>query len=258
MAWNANTIQSRLNELYRTPWFNSNLFIPDRLNVSGLDYIADTNTYKEEGNGGQVLNNVITYISQNEPITIENTVLDNVTDTRVGIPNTCGCLSQLKSIGNINFQKLPLQISKFGSLEATSKENSSKSVKLTFLNDANMNLLSFYNAWRRIWYSTKFFGDSTENRSKTDILRSKISDNSKGSGEGFIRMKYIKLTSESETPIQLGELVLCGLIPVGISGLDSVGPGLDPQSKVSEVTIDCIYSQGYLYLSSSKQKLWLA
>lgn len=257
MAWNADTIQSRLDELYKTPWFNANLFIPDRLNVSGLDYLADSNTYKENTNGGQVLNSVITYISQNNPIVIENSVVNTVTNTRVGIPNTCGCLSQLKSVSNITFEKLPLQINKFGSIEASSKETTSKSIKLNFLSDANMNLLSFYNAWRDLWYSVKFFGNTTNDKSKTTVLRSKKSNNKDGSGEGFLRMKYIKLTSNTTEPEQLGELVICGLVPIEISGLTEVGPGLDVQSKVPEISITCIYSQGYLYLTSSKQKLWL-
>ena len=65
MAMKAETIKARMDKLYNSDWVNFNLFVPELLMVSGMNY-SETDEGKGEwkestssGGGGQDLINII-------------------------------------------------------------------------------------------------------------------------------------------------------------------------------------------------------
>ena len=84
------------------------------------------------------------------------------------------------------------------------------------------------------------------------ILKSK-NDNTRGNGEGYIVLDYISLSRKDVE--NLGVLKIAGLVPKKIDFGGKVGPGLDAQSALPTVTVDCIYSMGYLQLDNTK--IWM-
>ena len=244
MAMTAETIKARMDKLYNLDWVNFNLFVPELLMVSGMDSNWEES---KSGGGGQDLLNII------EDMTKED-VANGTGTTSKGIHNTIGdeLISQLQSIEGIDFRELPLERSNTYTLSAGKQETSTQTIKLKFLLDKKMEILRFLDVWRDMIYADelKIKGLTPTFRS---ILKSKTNVN-RGNGEGYIVLDYISLSREGEVT-NLGALKIAGLIPKKIDFGGKVGPGLDAQSALPTVTVDCIYSMGYLQLG--KTKIWM-
>lgn len=246
MAMTAETIKARMDKLYDLDWVNFNLFVPELLMVSGMNNKDSKGVWKESksGGGGQDLLNIIEDMA-NGSGTIP-------ADSK--IRNTIGndLISQLQSIEGIDFRELPLERSNTYTLSAGKQETSTQTIKLKFLLDKKMEILKFLDAWRDIIYA-----DELKIRGLTptfkSILKSKTC-NTRGNGEGYIVLDYISLSRDG-TVEDLGVLKIAGLIPKKIDFGGKVGPGLDAQSSLPIVTVDCIYSMGYLQLGNTK--IWM-
>ena len=233
MAMTAETIKARMDKLYDLDWVNFNLFVPELLMVSGMNNKDSKGVWKESksGGGGQDLLNIIEDMA-NGSGTIP-------ADSK--IRNTIGndLISQLQSIEGIDFRELPLERSNTYTLSAGKQETSTQTIKLKFLLDKKMEILKFLDAWRDIIYA-----DELKIRGLTptfkSILKSKTC-NTRGNGEGYIVLDYISLSRDG-TVEDLGVLKIAGLIPKKIDFGGKVGPGLDAQSSLPIVTVDCIYS----------------
>lgn len=250
MAMTAETIKARMDKLYDLDWVNFNLFVPELLMVSGMNNKDSKGVWKESksGGGGQDLLNIIEDMA-NGSVTIP-------ADSK--IRNTIGddLISQLQSIEGIEFRELPLERSNAYTLSAGKQETSTQTIKLKFLLDKKMEILKFLDAWRDIIYA-----DELKIRGLTptfkSILKSKTR-NTRGNGEGYIVLDYISLSRDgtvARSVENLGVLKIAGLIPKKIDFGGKVGPGLDAQSALPIVTVDCIYSMGYLKLGDTK--IWM-
>ena len=246
MAMNAETIKARMDKLYELDWVNFNLFVPELLMVSGMGNKDSKGVWKESkvGGGGQDLLNIIEDMADAKSIIpamskIRNTIGDDL-------------ISQLQSIEGIDFRELPLERSNTYTLSAGKQETSTQTIKLKFLLDKKMEILRFLDAWRDMIYVDELKIEGSTPAFKS-ILKSKT-NNTRGNGEGYIVLDYISLSRDG-TVEDLGALKIAGLIPKKIEFGGKVGPGLDAQSALPIVTVDCIYSMGYLKLGDTK--IWM-
>ena len=250
MKIDAETIKARMDKLYNLDWVNFNLFVPELLMVSGMNY-SETDEGKGEwkestssGGGGQDLINIIKDMADgtgapSAESEIRNTIGDNL-------------ISQLQSIEGIDFRELPLERSNTYTLSAGKQETSTQTIKLKFLLDKKMEILRFLDVWRDMIYADELKINKSIPTFKS-ILKSKTKD-TRGNGEGYIVLDYISLNRGGEVE-NLGVLKIAGLIPKKIDFGGKVGPGLDAQSALPTVTVDCIYSMGYLKLGDTK--IWM-
>ncbi len=243
---NAETIKARMDKLYELDWVNFNLFVPELLMVSGMGNKDSKGVWKESkvGGGGQDLLNIIEDMADAKSIIpamskIRNTIGDDL-------------ISQLQSIEGIDFRELPLERSNTYTLSAGKQETSTQTIKLKFLLDKKMEILRFLDAWRDMIYADELKIEGSIPTFKS-ILKSKT-NNTRGNGEGYIVLDYISLSRDG-TVEDLGALKIAGLIPKKIEFGGKVGPGLDAQSALPIVTVDCIYSMGYLKLGDTK--IWM-
>ena len=246
MSMNAETIKARMDKLYELDWVNFNLFVPELLMVSGMGNKDSKGVWKESkvGGGGQDLLNIIEDMADAKSIIpamskIRNTIGDDL-------------ISQLQSIEGIDFRELPLERSNTYTLSAGKQETSTQTIKLKFLLDKKMEILRFLDAWRDMVYADELKIEGSTLAFKS-ILKSKT-NNTRGNGEGYIVLDYISLSRDG-TVEDLGVLKIAGLIPKKIEFGGKVGPGLDAQSALPTVTVDCIYSMGYLKLGDTK--IWM-
>ena len=246
MSMNAETIKARMDKLYELDWVNFNLFVPELLMVSGMGNKDSKGVWKESkvGGGGQDLLNIIEDMADAK----------SIIPTGSEIRNTIGddLISQLQSIEGIDFRELPLERSNAYNLSAGKQETSTQTIKLKFLLDKKMEILRFLDAWRDMIYADELKIESSTPAFKS-ILKSKT-NNTRGNGEGYIVLDYISLSRDG-TVEDLGVLKIAGLIPKKIDFGGKVGPGLDAQSALPIVTVDCIYSMGYLKLGDTK--IWM-
>ena len=246
MSMNAETIKARMDKLYELDWVNFNLFVPELLMVSGMGNKDSKGVWKESkvGGGGQDLLNIIEDMADAKSIIpamskIRNTIGDDL-------------ISQLQSIEGIDFRELPLERSNTYTFSAGKQETSTQTIKLKFLLDKKMEILRFLDAWRDMIYADELKIEGSTPAFKS-ILKSKT-NNTRGNGEGYIVLDYISLSRDG-TVEDLGALKIAGLIPKKIEFGGKVGPGLDAQSALPTVTVDCIYSMGYLKLGDTK--IWM-
>lgn len=249
MKIDAETIKARMDKLYNSDWVNFNLFVPELLMVSGMNY-SETDEGKGEwkesksGGGGLDLINIIKDMADGTGVPfieseIRNTIGDNL-------------ISQLQSIEGIEFRELPLERSNAYTLSAGKQETSTQTIKLKFLLDKKMEILKFLDVWRDMIYADELKIKGSIPTFKS-ILKSKTKD-TRGNGEGYIVLDYISLNRKGKVE-NLGVLKIAGLIPKKIDFGGKVGPGLDAQSALPIVTVDCIYSMGYLQLGDTK--VWM-
>lgn len=252
MKIDAETIKARMDKLYNSDWVNFNLFVPELLMVSGMgNKDPKSGVWKESsklGGGGQDLLNII------EDMTKEDVANGTGTTSNDYIRNTIGddLISQLQSIEGIDFRELPLERSNTYTLSAGKQETSTQTIKLKFLLDKKMEILKFLDVWRDMIYADELKIKGSIPTFKS-ILKSKTKD-TRGNGEGYIVLDYISLNREGQVE-NLGVLKIAGLIPKKIDFGGKVGPGLDAQSALPIVTVDCIYSMGYLQLGGTK--IWM-
>ena len=246
MSMNAETIKARMDKLYELDWVNFNLFVPELLMVSGMGNKDSKGVWKESkvGGGGQDLLNIIEDMADAKSIIpamskIRNTIGDDL-------------ISQLQSIEGIDFRELPLERSNTYTLSAGKQETSTQTIKLKFLLDKKMEILRFLDAWRDMIYADELKIEGLTPAFKS-ILKSKT-NNTRGNGEGYIVLDYISLSRDG-TVEDLGVLKIAGLIPKKVDFGGKVGPGLDAQSALPTITVDCIYSMGYLKLGDTK--IWM-
>ena len=246
MSMNAETIKARMDKLYELDWVNFNLFVPELLMVSGMGNKDSKGVWKESkvGGGGQDLLNIIEDMADAK----------SIIPTGSEIRNTIGddLISQLQSIEGIDFRELPLERSNAYTLSAGKQETSTQTIKLKFLLDKKMEILRFLDAWRDMIYADELKIEGSTPAFKS-ILKSKT-NNTRGNGEGYIVLDYISLSRDG-TVEDLGVLKIAGLIPKKVDFGGKVGPGLDAQSALPTVTVDCIYSMGYLKLGDTK--IWM-
>lgn len=251
MSIKAETIKARMDKLYNSDWVNFNLFVPELLMVSGMgNKDPESGVWKESsklGGGGQDLLNII------EDMADAKSIIPTGSELR----NTIGddLISQLQSIEGIDFRELPLERSNTYTLSAGKQETSTQTIKLKFLLDKKMEILRFLDAWRDMIYADELKIEKSIPTFKS-ILKSKTED-TRGNGEGYIVLDYISLNRKGgvENLENLGVLKIAGLIPKKIDFGGKVGPGLDAQSALPIVTVDCIYSMGYLQLGNTK--IWM-
>lgn len=243
---NAETIKARMDKLYELDWVNFNLFVPELLMVSGMGNKDSKGVWKESkvGGGGQDLLNIIEDMADAKSIIpamskIRNTIGDDL-------------ISQLQSIEGIDFRELPLERSNTYTLSAGKQETSTQTIKLKFLLDKKMEILRFLDGWRDMIYADELKIKGSIPTFKS-ILKSKTKD-TRGNGEGYIVLDYISLSRDG-TVEDLGVLKIAGLIPKKVDFGGKVGPGLDAQSALPTITVDCIYSMGYLQLGNTK--IWM-
>lgn len=247
MLMTAETIKARMDKLYELDWVNFNLFVPEILMVSGMGNKDSKGVWKESsklGGGGQDLLNIMEDMADAKSIIPANSK----------IRNTIGddLISQLQSIEGIDFRELPLERSNTYTLSAGKQETSTQTIKLKFLLDKKMEILRFLDAWRDMIYADELKIEGLTPTFKS-ILKSKTND-TRGNGEGYIVLDYISLSRKGIVE-DLGALKIAGLIPKKIDFGGKVGPGLDAQSALPTVTVDCIYSMGYLKLGDTK--IWM-
>ena len=250
MKIDAETIKARMDKLYNSDWVNFNLFVPELLMVSGM-----TEGWAESasGGGGQDLLNIIEDMTK-EDVANGTGTTSNDSNIRKNIRNTIGddLISQLQSIEGIDFRELPLERSNTYTLSAGKQETSTQTIKLKFLLDKEMKILKFLDVWRDMIYADELKIEKSIPIFKS-ILKSKTKD-TRGNGEGYIVLDYISLDRKGNVK-NLGVLKIAGLIPKKIDFGGKVGPGLDAQSALPTVTVDCIYSMGYLQLGNTK--IWM-
>ena len=246
MKIDAETIKARMDKLYNLDWVNFNLFVPELLMVSGMNSKWEEST---GGGGGQDILNIIDDMAKEDVANGTGT-----TSNDSNIRNTIGddLISQLQSIEGIDFRELPLERSNTYTLSAGKQETSTQTIKLKFLLDKKMEILKFLDAWRDMIYADELKIEKSIPTFKS-ILKSKTKD-TRGNGEGYIVLDYISLNRKDGVK-NLGVLKIAGLIPKKIDFGGKVGPGLDAQSALPTVTVDCIYSMGYLQLG--KTKIWM-
>lgn len=245
MKIEAKTIKARMDKLYNSDWVNFNLFVPELLMVSGMNSKWEEST---GGGGGLDLINII------KDMTKEDVANGTGTTSENPIRNTIGddLISQLQSIEGIDFRELPLERSNTYTLSAGKQETPTQTIKLKFLLDKKMEILRFLDVWRDMIYADELKIKGSIPTFKS-ILKSKTKD-TRGNGEGYIVLDYISLNRKGEVK-NLGVLKIAGLIPKKIDFGGKVGPGLDAQSALPIVTVDCIYSMGYLQLGGTK--IWM-
>lgn len=246
MSIKAETIKARMDKLYELDWVNFNLFVPELLMVSGMGNKDSKGVWKESkvGGGGQDLLNIIEDMADAK----------SIIPTGSEIRNTIGddLISQLQSIEGIDFRELPLERSNAYTLSAGKQETSTQTIKLKFLLDKKMEILRFLDAWRDMIYADELKIEGSTPAFKS-ILKSKT-NNTRGNGEGYIVLDYISLSRDGIVK-DLGVLKIAGLIPKKVDFGGKVGPGLDAQSALPIVTVECIYSMGYLKLGDTK--IWM-
>lgn len=243
------TIRNALDSIYEGNYANLNLFIPERLYIHGLSstgYSENLNTRSPDN-----LKTVLRYMASN-----------SAPGDRPTLPsNNCPQLDKLQTVGGLGFTKVPLERDGVH-LTAKKANNENPSLTFTWLNDREGKVMSFLDAWRDLLFS-QFLRSSDDSVTYRDMLRARgrmsgtaYNDSKCGIGEGTLVMKYVQILQSGKI-LELGELVITGLLPIDISGIDKVGPGLGAASKIPECTCSCIYSIGYIQFYSTGRKIYL-
>ena len=234
---NFTEVTSAVENLDKMDWANLNLFFPRKLQI------AETNVD---------INHALDYIY--EPSDGEKGNYSNIKDC----DDWAICKPLLKEIRNVKFSSIP--ISKENGMLIANKKNNNSTVDLVFHLDKPLSPMTLYRNWKSKLY------DENLNKETNYVFKKSLKTGDGNLAEGTLISTYVGVNRQT-TGIALqtlGELVITGLIPIGITAPSSLGPGLSAKSSAEEIAIKCTYSLGYLQIGSSTdsekaaaERLWM-
>ena len=229
-------VTGAVENLDKMDWANLNLFFPRKLQIA-----------KDNEDITKALNYIYT------PSDGENGNFSSIVDCT----EWAVCKPLLKEIRNVKFSSIP--ISKENGMLIANKKNSNSTVDLVFHLDKPLSPMTLYRNWK-----SKLYDENLNKEGSNYVFKKSLKTGDGYIAEGTLISTYVGVKRQT-TGISLetlGELVITGLIPVGITAPSSLGPGLSAKSSAEEVAIKCTYSLGYLQIGSSvsdaaSQRLWM-
>ena len=232
---NFTEVTSAVENLDKIDWANLNLFFPRKLQIA------------KENND---ISKALKYFY--EPT---ETNFSNILDC----DEWAVCRPLLKEIRNVKFSSIP--ISKENGMLIANKKNNNSTIDIVFHLDKPLSPMTLYRNWK-----SKLYDENLNHDGSNYVFKKSLKTGNGYIAEGTLISTYVGVKRQT-TGISLetlGELVITGLIPVGITAPSSLGPGLSAKSSAEEVTIKCTYSLGYLQIGSSvsadgaaSQRLWM-
>lgn len=232
---NFTEVTNAVENLDKMDWANLNLFFPRKLQIAkeNNDISTALNYFYEptEGNFSKIID-----------------------CDEWGI-----CRPLLKEIRNVKFSSIP--ISKENGMLIANKKNNNSTVDIVFHLDKPLSPMTLYRNWK-----SKLYDENLNSDGSNYVFKKSLKTGAGYIAEGTLISTYVGVKRQA-TGISLetlGELVITGLIPIGITAPSSLGPGLGAKSSAEEVAIKCTYSLGYLQIGSSvsadgaaSQRLWM-
>lgn len=233
---NFTEVTGAVENLDKMDWANLNLFFPRKLQIA-----------KDNEDISKALNYIYT------PSDGEGGNFGNIIDCT----EWAVCKPLLKEIRNVKFSSIP--ISKENGMLIANKKNNNSTVDLVFHLDKPLSPMTLYRNWK-----SKLYDENLNKEGSNYFFKKSLKTGDGYIAEGTLISTYVGVKRQA-TGISLetlGELVITGLIPVGITAPSSLGPGLSAKSSAEEVAIKCTYSLGYLQIGSSvseaaSQRLWM-
>lgn len=225
-----NTIQARVQFLYKQLWFNPDAYFPttfgyanDEKDIDAMIRIFD----KAVNAKGEFITDRNIDDWANE----ENTLVDGLTSYNLAV---------ITKVEGLKIPETPLERSNGRIVAKQSKEGKSESLKISFLLQDGAEAVTFNKKWQNKWYMYS---------GKYRKLKAMVNG---AMPEGYLGMDYVHILPDG-TVERIGHLFISGLIPtkieMGRSGL-SLGPGGDKNNNVPTATVTYVYSQAMLILKN--------
>lgn len=225
-----NTIQARVQFLYKQLWFNPDAYFPttfgyanDAQDIDAMIRIFDMSVNEK----GEFITNKSVDDWANE----ESTLVDGLTSYNLAV---------ITKVEGLKIPETPLERSNGRIVAKQSKEGKSESLKISFLLQDGAEAVTFNKTWQNKWYMYS---------GKYRKLKAMANE---AMPEGYLGMDYIHILPDGATE-RIGHLFISGLIPtkieMGRSGL-SLGPGGDKNNNVPTATVTYVYSQAMLILKN--------
>lgn len=238
-------IQTRIDYLYNTQWFQSNASYPVTLfytdqNVSTSDFTIDA-FLKMHVNSKPNDSNILQTIG-NTPKTIKDYMETEQQVENSGIRASDSVLRQFSKVSGLKSFSIPLA-KKNGALGAISDRDDNSLIRLEFLCDKDFNVLKYIQAWQSRWYTYDF-----EKRS----LAQKTTGAQKEGGEGYLGIANCLISLDGNITVN-SHLSLFGLIPQSVELPNEWGPRTSP--KLNVVTVTCLYAHAILVYQRTSNSL---
>lgn len=228
-----NTIQARVQFLYKQLWFNPDAYFPttfgyanDAQDIDAMIRIFD----KAVDAKGEFITDKNIDDWANE----ESDLVDGLTSYNLAV---------ITKVDGLKIPETPLERSNGRIVAKQSKEGKSESLKISFLLQDGAGAVTFNKTWQNKWYMYS---------GKYRKLKAMPAGESAAMPEGYLGMDYIHILPDGSTE-RIGHLFISGLIPtkieMGRSGL-SLGPGGDKNNNVPTATVTYVYSQAMLVLKN--------
>ena len=226
-----NTIQSRVQFLYKQLWFNPDAYFP-----TSFGYANDAQDIKAMvdifDNAVNTKGEFVTNKSIDDWANEEKPLIDGLTSYNLAV---------ITKVEGLKIPETPLERSNGRIVAKQSKEGKSESLKISFLLQDGAGIVTFNKVWQNKWYM--YSGKSRK-------LKAMPTGDSAAMPEGYLGMDYVHILPDGATE-RIGHLFISGLIPtkieMGRSGL-SLGPGGDKNNNVPTATVTYVYAQAMLIL----------
>lgn len=246
---NYSEIQDRIDKLYNTEWFQSNVCFPTIFFYTDKD-ISDTDfsiekfltmhlpkgqsfTTKDTGRfiatGDKP--NIVRFNKEGESIKSYMEYEQKLKGQ--GKPASDAVLRQFVKVSNLKNFNIPLA-KKNNALTRSDSRSESSTITLEFLNDKNWKVLWYLQSWQDRWYSNTY-----QKKSLTAKAHNRDNKNREG-GEGYLGLANCSIDVDGNITVD-SHLSLFGLIPKAIRTPQEFGPGTS-SSGLSKISVDCLYS----------------
>lgn len=250
------TIQSRIDTLYNTQWFQPNATYPTNFFYTESNHASDGETsmadflkkfVNVDGAKGLVT-------PKSNAFSDFSALLKKETEVTTGKINCKGIvLDCFVEISGLNTFTVPLDKTN-GVIQNSKTDLGGKSTcTLKFLCDRNLETLQFLQAWQSKWLTFDF-----EKRSLVSHLNAKLDDGKKSGGEGYLGVSNVNVSADGLITV-CSHLSVFGLIPKQIDGpFKSLGPQAS-SSSLPTISVSCTYSNAILsyrgIMSNDKQEM---
>lgn len=259
------SIQSNIDSLYKTAWFQPNACFPTNLFYKTVSYSsgADGSLSALLGecvnvkplSGTSLSKNIDTSTSVKEVYWDPKSIKDFVNLEKQCVSSNAkqseAALRQFVKITGLDSPGVPLNKDNGGLIvDKDTKIGGKNNCTLFFLCDRSFEVLKFLQAWQSKWITFDYEKKSLSSHAYKD----EDSKEGKGGGEGFLGLTNVNIDTDGNIT-ELSHVAVFGLIPKKIK--TPFNTGIGPQASNSSlpmIEVECLYSQAILAIPMGKDK----
>lgn len=256
------SIQSNIDSLYKTAWFQPNACFPTNLFYKTVSYSTD-----KDGSLSALLGECVNVkplsgssLSKNmdgvkkevypDPKSIKDFVDLEKQCVSSNAKQSEAALRQFVKITGLDSPGVPLNKDNGGLIvDKDTKIGGKNNCTLFFLCDRSFEVLKFLQAWQSKWITFDY-----EKKSLSSHAYKDEDSKGKGGGEGFLGLTNVNIDTDGNIT-ELSHVAVFGLIPKKIK--TPFNTGIGPQASNSSlpmIEVECLYSQAILAIPMGKDK----